>query len=120
MSRNQANKLLEYDWPGNVRELKNVIERAVILSPGKTLHLELSMRELDVTTEDSDRVPPTQDEVLTEAQIREFQKSNMIRALGKTDWRVSGKDGAAELLGIKPTTLADRIRSFGINKPTRS
>ena len=120
MSRNQANKLLEYDWPGNVRELKNVIERAVILSPGKTLHLELSMRELDVTTEDADTVRPTEDEVLSEAQIRAFQKANIIRALSKTNWRVSGKDGAAELLGIKPTTLADRIRSFGINKPMRS
>jgi len=120
MSRNQANKLLEYDWPGNVRELKNVIERAVILSPGKTLHLELSMRELDVTTEDADTVRPTEDEVLSEAQIRAFQKANIIRALSKTNWRVSGKDGAAELLGIRPTTLADRIRSFGINKPMRS
>ncbi len=120
MSRNQTNKLLEYDWPGNVRELKNVIERAVILSPGKTLRLELSMRELDVTTEDADRMRPTQDDVLTEAQIREFQKSNMIKALSKSDWRVSGKDGAAELLGVRPTTLADRIRSFGINKPPRS
>ena len=58
-----------------------------------------------------------QDTVLTEIEVREFQKNNIIKALRQSDWRVSGKDGAAELLGIRPTTLADRIKSMGIRKP---
>lgn len=59
------------------------------------------------------------DGVLTEKEMREYQKQNLLVALKQTNWRVSGPDGAAELLGVKPTTLADRIRSFGIRRPVR-
>ena len=52
-------------------------------------------------------------------EMREFQKKNLIAALGQTNWRVSGKDGAAELLGVRPTTLADRIKTFKLKKPQR-
>ena len=51
--------------------------------------------------------------------MREYQKQNIAAALKETGWRVSGTDGAAELLGVKPTTLADRIRTFGIKRPAR-
>jgi transcriptional regulator with GAF, ATPase, and Fis domain len=51
--------------------------------------------------------------------MRQFQKQNLLQALKQTGWRVSGRNGAAELLGIKPTTLADRIKSFGLRKPAR-
>jgi transcriptional regulator with GAF, ATPase, and Fis domain len=51
--------------------------------------------------------------------MKELQKKNLLAALGQTDWRVSGKDGAAELLGVRPTTLSDRIKSFGLRKPRR-
>jgi transcriptional regulator with GAF, ATPase, and Fis domain len=67
----------------------------------------------------SERLLPAEDNILTEKQMRELQKQNLIAALKQTNWRVSGQDGAAEILGIKPTTLADRIRSFGIRKPRR-
>jgi transcriptional regulator with GAF, ATPase, and Fis domain len=56
---------------------------------------------------------------LTEKEMREFQKNNLLAVLKQTNWRVSGADGAAELLGVKPTTLADRIRTLGIRKPQR-
>jgi transcriptional regulator with GAF, ATPase, and Fis domain len=120
LTRAQADKLFDYDWPGNVRELKNVIERAVILSPGNVLRLDLSMpnvsqpqaRDIDVAS----RAP---DGILTEKEMREFQKQNLLRALQETNWRVSGTDGAAELLGVKPTTLADRIRAFGLRRPAK-
>jgi PAS domain S-box-containing protein len=120
LTRAQANLLQEYDWPGNVRELKNVIERAVILSPGNVLRLELSMphvreaRPVDITP-----VAQRITGILTEKEMREYQKQNLIAALEETNWRVSGPDGAAELLGVKPTTLADRIRSFGVRRPAR-
>jgi transcriptional regulator with GAF, ATPase, and Fis domain len=118
LTRSHANAIESYDWPGNVRELKNVIERAVILSPGNTLRLDLSLPG----SEASSGIQPTAavpDAVLTEQQMREFRKQNIIAALKQTDWRVSGKGGAAELLGIKPTTLADRIKSMRIRRPRR-
>ena len=59
------------------------------------------------------------DAVLSEKEMREFQKRNTVAALKQTNWRVSGEGGAADLLGVKPTTLADRIRSFGIKRPSR-
>jgi transcriptional regulator with GAF, ATPase, and Fis domain len=59
------------------------------------------------------------DGILTENQMREFQKQNLLNALQETNWRVSGPDGAAELLGVRPTTLADRIRAFGLRRPAR-
>ena len=57
------------------------------------------------------------DRVLTDKQMREFQKSNIITALKITGWKVSGKGGTAELLGVRPTTLYDRLKAFGIKKP---
>jgi transcriptional regulator with GAF, ATPase, and Fis domain len=60
---------------------------------------------------------PGDDEVLTERDMRELQKANIARALRLSNWKVSGSGGAAELLGVKPTTLADRIRSYKIERP---
>ncbi len=120
LTRAQADKLFEYDWPGNVRELKNVIERAVILSPGNVLRLDLSMPNApQVESRDTGIASSRPDGILTEKQMRKFQKQNLLNALQETNWRVSGPDGAAELLGVKPTTLADRIRSFGLRRPAR-
>jgi len=58
-------------------------------------------------------------EVLSETDMREFQKNNTIKALEQTNWKVSGVGGAAELLGVRPTTLADRIRTYKIKRPAR-
>jgi PAS domain S-box-containing protein len=120
LTRKQANLLQEYDWPGNVRELKNVIERAVILSPGNVLRLDLSMPRAGAVRQQV-IVPAVQriTGILTEKEMREYQKQNVIAALQETNWRVSGPDGAAELLGVKPTTLADRVRAYGIKRPGR-
>jgi PAS domain S-box-containing protein len=119
LTRAQAAHLRAYDWPGNVRELKNVIERAVILSTGKVLRLDLSMPGMVQETGATDGAMPQADEVLTEKDMREFQKANIIRALKQASWKVSGKGGAAELLGVRPTTLADRIRTYKIKRPSR-
>lgn len=120
LTRAQAANLQGYDWPGNVRELKNVIERAVILSPGNVLRLDLSMPNAGVRRVLAPMQQAEQGEgVKTEREMREFQRQNLTAALIQTDWRVSGPHGAAELLGVKPTTLADRVRSFGIKRPAR-
>jgi PAS domain S-box-containing protein len=119
LTRAQTANLRAYDWPGNIRELKNVIERAVILSQGKVLRLDLSMpdpRGEPVAEDDSDS---DNDTVLTDDQMKELQKSNLIKALQHTNWRVSGAGGAAELLGVRPTTLADRIRTLKLKRPTQ-
>jgi transcriptional regulator with GAF, ATPase, and Fis domain len=108
-----------YSWPGNVRELKNVIERAVILSPGKSLRMDLSMPELKSDDEPATPVEPGGAELMTEKEMREFQKTNLIKALEQADWKVSGNGGAAELLGVRPTTLADRVRTLKIKRPSR-
>jgi len=117
LTRAQTANLRAYDWPGNVRELKNVIERAVILSTGKVLRLDLSMPGLKQEADELAEAATTAGEVLTEKDMREFQRTNTIKALEQSKWKVSGAGGAAELLGVRPTTLADRIRTLKIKKP---
>jgi len=119
LTRAQTEILRAYRWPGNVRELKNVIERAVILSQGKVLRLDLSMPDLAADSGSGATVFTGDDGVLTEKSMKEFQKANIVRALGQANWRVSGKGGAAELLGVRPTTLADRIRTYKIKRPSK-
>ena len=120
LTRLQAEQIQRYDWPGNVRELKNVIERAVILSKGKALRLDLSLPENPSVAIVSGDVGNSSGEqmVFTEKQMKALQKKNILSALKLSDWRVSGDLGAARLLGMKPTTLADRMKTFGIRKPT--
>jgi len=119
LTRAQTANLRAYSWPGNVRELKNVIERAVILSTGKVLRLDLSMPGLKFNIDEVASAAVESDEVLSETDMREFQKNNIVKALKQTNWKVSGVGGAAELMGIRPTTLADRIRTLNITKPAR-
>jgi PAS domain S-box-containing protein len=115
LTRAQARAIQDYPWPGNVRELKNVIERAVILSEGSALRLDLPLPQRE--RQAGPGSVPADDRVLTDRQMRELQKQNLVAALRQSGWKVSGRNGAAELLGIKPTTLADRIKSFGIRRP---
>ena len=117
LTRSQADMLRSYSWPGNVRELKNVIERAVILSPRNVLRLDLSMSNSVAGARSPEAADKLPEQLLTEIEMREFQKKNIVVALKQANWKVSGPGGAADLLGIKSTTLADRIRTFGIRKP---
>ena len=119
LTRAQTANLRAYRWPGNIRELKNVIERAVILSTGKVLRLDLSMPGLKADIDAVADAAVANNEVLNEKDMREFQKNNVVKALKQTNWKVSGAGGAAELLGLRPTTLADRIRTLKIRRPAR-
>ena len=103
-----------HTWPGNVRELKNVIERAVILSRGKRLRLDLVLpSEAQVHAA---RPETEKGEILTEEEFRALEKANLTAALEATDWQISGSNGAAELLGLKASTLAYRMKQFGIRR----
>jgi transcriptional regulator with GAF, ATPase, and Fis domain len=116
MTQQQVSLLKQQRWPGNIRELKNVIERAVISSTGDRLRLDLAVPEVS----NGKQLPtvPTQEpsEFVTAAEFRELEKANMIAALRHANWKVWGPDGAAELLGIKPSTLAYQMNIFGIAK----
>lgn len=118
LTRAQAANLRAYEWPGNVRELKNVIERAVILSQGKVLRLDLSMPDLKPEADETQESEAGGADILTDQDIKELQRANLIKALRQTNWRVSGAGGAAELLGVRPTTLADRMRTYKIKRPS--
>jgi PAS domain S-box-containing protein len=109
--------LMRHDWPGNIRELKNVIERAVILSSGTQLRLDLAMPEDEEGRPLAATTRPASGQWLTEAAFREQEKANMFAVLELTGWRISGPGGAAELLGVKPSTLAYRMKVFGLAKP---
>lgn len=97
--------LLAYGWPGNVRELENVIERSVILSPGTQLELGEWLPKQGLSS--SAKPIPT---------LEELEREHIIGALERTGWRVSGENGAAKLLNIKPTTLEARIKKLGLKR----
>lgn len=126
LRRGQALRLESYHWPGNVRELQNVIERAAILSRGGTLHIEaLASKRQDAGSSASRSGVPDHEkvseeiEVLSDVEMRLRERENVLAALRKARWKVSGPGGAADLLGLKPTTLAARMRSMGISKRRR-
>lgn len=116
LSKQDASMLEQMEWPGNVRELKNFIERAAILSNGSRLRVDLAR------TGESDEAPlgPMPDieaeGFVTEAEFRDLERRNIKAALVAADWRVSGAGGAAELLGVKASTLSYRIKALGIKK----
>lgn len=119
VTNQQAAQLKKHSWPGNVRELKNVIERAVILSSGSRLRLDLAMPELPPTNV-ATASPKEETTFVTHAEFRLAEKRNITAALQQADWRVWGPDGAAELLGMKPSTLTYRMKILGIRKTART
>ena len=114
-------RLLEgYSWPGNVRELQNVIERAVIVSRPGGLCFEMPALDQQPAAEPiagTTAAEPQTQGILSDAEVRRLERENLLAALKKTDWRVYGEGGAAELLGIRPTTLASRMKKMGLEKP---
>jgi transcriptional regulator with GAF, ATPase, and Fis domain len=112
-------QLTNYNWPGNVRELKNVIERAVILARGGAAEFDLPVKESTpaklIPTELADG---ESHDFLTESQMQLRQRENIERALAKANWKIKGVGGAAELLGINPTTLLSRIKKLGLQRDT--
>ena len=101
-----------YDWPGNVRELQNVVERAVILSGGGPLALDLPV----ASGVAADAVTVPSGDVIPETDWRRRERENVLLALRQTDFKISGKGGAAELLGINPGTLSSRMKVLGIDR----
>jgi len=97
--------LQEYPWPGNVRELESIIERAVILCPGPALQLA---DKLDISSSPMSSAMRT---------LEEVERNQILKILSETRWRIEGKDGAATILGLHPSTLRARIQKLGILRP---
>jgi formate hydrogenlyase transcriptional activator len=97
--------LQEYPWPGNVRELESIIERAVILCPGPVLQLT---DKLEISS------PPMSSAIRT---LEEMERNQIHKILSETRWRIEGKDGAAAILGLHPSTLRARMHKLGILRP---
>ena len=110
LTPSDTQRLQLYDWPGNVRELQHVIERAAILSKGRSLELgSLEARTPTAAT-------PAPAPIITREALRNQERVNIEAALRASGGRVSGSRGAAQLLGMKPTTLASRIQALGIRR----
>jgi formate hydrogenlyase transcriptional activator len=99
--------LVRYSWPGNVRELQNFIERAVILSPHIVLRAPIS--ELEFSARRTSNMPTT--------GLEELERDHVLRVLEATNWVVGGRNGAAERLGMKRTSLVYKMRKLGISRP---
>ncbi|MBE7446799.1 MAG: sigma-54-dependent Fis family transcriptional regulator [Planctomycetia bacterium] len=97
--------LQDYSWPGNVRELESIIERAVILCPGPILQL---VDKLEISS------PQLSSTVRT---LEETERNQILKILSETQWRIEGKDGAAAILGLHPSTLRARMHKLGIVRP---
>jgi len=119
LTRIGVENLQNYDWPGNIRELRNVIGRAVILAQGGPIAFDVPVNGASVNLAVLKQTSNEREEAefLTEAEIRRRDWENMFAVLQKTGWKIKGADGAARLLGLKPTTLISRIKRLGLVRP---
>jgi formate hydrogenlyase transcriptional activator len=99
--------LVRYNWPGNIRELQNFIERAVILSPGSVLRAPVVELEPFHTRTENDAAI---------GGLAEVERDHIVRALDASKWVVGGRNGAAERLGMKRTSLLYRMQRLGIER----
>jgi formate hydrogenlyase transcriptional activator len=109
--------LERYSWPGNIRELQNVIERAVILSPGAALVVPVAEMDRHTTRELAPEVDPARSKRRRAVRsiLADVDREQIIRALKETVGRVGGPEGAASRLGLKRTTFITRMKKLGIN-----
>ncbi len=115
LSEDCLKRLQAYNWPGNVRELQNIIERAVITSRDGRLNLDRALPEnvnaiAAALSSDGEILK----RVRTTKELEDLERQNIIAALEASDWKVAGENGAAQLLGVKPTTLSSRMKALGV------
>jgi len=103
LDRNAIDMLLSYNWPGNVRELENIIERVLILNPNGPLTFDHMGFEVSQDPDDSSMI------------LDEIVSHHIKKILKQTNGKINGSDGAAQLLGINPNTLRNRMKKLGIN-----
>ena len=107
VAQKSMENLTRYSWPGNIRELQNVIERALVLARGPVVQIDDSLLQSEIATAETAAIDT----------LENNERAHILRALNETNWVVHGKKGAAELLGINPSTLRSRMEKLGIKKP---
>ncbi len=120
IQRETMERLVGYRWPGNVRELENVIERAVILSRG--IELEVTPYVLAQTT-NAGAIPTVEEnspKVRSPDSIDQVERTHILEVLTRTSWRIEGRQGAAALLNLNPSTLRSRMKKLGIHRSTQA
>jgi len=125
IQRETMERLVSYSWPGNVRELENVIERAVILSPGVELEVAPGvlpeMEAVAPSPAPSPRPAPPEkpSEVPSPQSIEQVERGHILAVLMQTNWRIEGSDGAAAVLNLNPSTLRSRMKKLGVQRSTQ-
>src|SRR5262249_4254863 len=112
-------RLTQYAWPGNIRELENVIERAMILSPGRELELGAQLLEPpegEPGVRAAHRVSADAKSAPGAATLEDIQRQYIVRTLQQCQWVVDGPRGAAKVLGLNPSTLRSRMKKLGIRR----
>ncbi len=111
--RQDLERAQRYDWPGNVRELQNAVERAVIVANGGAATLDVAQGR---SAPPAGAQAPMTTEVVPEVEWRRRERANVLAALRQSGFRVSGRGGAAALLGVNPRTLASRLKALGLDR----
>jgi transcriptional regulator with GAF, ATPase, and Fis domain len=120
LSEDMVLRLKAYDWPGNIRELQSIIERAVITARDGRLGLDHALPQTVPTRPafvSAPAIEERENRIHTLRELQDLERANLIAALNTARWRVSGKDGAARLLGMNPSTLNSRLKALGIKRP---
>jgi transcriptional regulator with GAF, ATPase, and Fis domain len=124
VSEEAMRQLTNYSWPGNIRELQNVIERAVILSPGKTLVLAGELRAIPAravhaatTKGKSIEIAPAPE---NNGSLDDVERRHIESVLNQTNWMIEGERGAAKILDMNPSTLRSRMQKLNIKRPGRT
>jgi formate hydrogenlyase transcriptional activator len=108
ISRASLARLERYSWPGNIRELQNLIERACVLAPGSAVDVPDPAASAPQTSQPANEEPDT---------FQAFERQHLIRILDQTSWRIEGPGGAADRLGLRPSTLRSRLHRLGLRRP---
>jgi formate hydrogenlyase transcriptional activator len=124
VSEEAMRRLTNYSWPGNIRELQNIVERAVILSPGKTLVLADELRAAPAATARAAaaksgpvEIAPTPD---NNGSLDDVERRHIESVLNQTNWMIEGERGAAKILDMNPSTLRSRMQKLNIKRPGRT
>ena len=115
-------RLQAYDFPGNVRELQNLIERSLVLASHEGAGLKLHLGKNGVVPAEPRAAEPGNSgvaEVLSDRHFQALERQNIENALSRCDWRIAGDRGAAQLLGLSPSTLSYRMKQLGVTRPPK-